>query len=976
MISVHKTLLIEEILNCNKNEIISKELANLPFGKAIAPWIVVARSYLLKRIEHFPPNLTKTAQASLEQELIELWSKICTPAFVTQMHLARYAEKLSGETSEERYDAYITEFLYHKATLKALFQEYPLMEERVYLALVLWVDKIAVFFNRLSADSKDLQTRFGQGSSLTKIHTIKFGLSDPHNGNSSVYELIFDSGRSIFYKPKSLGIDATFTDFLSELIQLGLKPDLRGYQVWDRGSYGWSEKVECKHCLSEVDVEEYYKRAGSLLCLLYLLGGTDIHYENLIANGAYPVIIDLESLLHPQLLHWNLDTFPEEWQHSVMRVGMLPNFMFGEMGLKGIDISALGSVGGQKIPSFIPFWKQSNTDLMHLAYVQPVSEDAKNQVRLQGTNCKIGDYVEPFIASFKTTYEFLQDHRDLLLKKNGWLDKLSRYPVRYICRPTRLYLKLQQQLLDPSCLRDKASQKEILDILPRYLLENDNAHLFPLVEEESRAMKQGDIPFFQIYPKSKDLFHNGKAMISNVAKETSYESVKRLIENMSPEKCADQIELIRQSFYVRDYGKKNNNPILKNAAQDCSVTTLTDAFLLQEAQELGDHLLSKARRDAKGGLHWLGIESLPSEDSAVLASLSPHLYGGSLGVSLFFGALYVCTKKTSWKNVALASVKPFLDRLEKQNVKQLPGAYGIGGMSGVGSMIYCLNHLASFLDLPEIENKALILTNQIDLKHIKEDNRYDLLSGSAGLILSFVSGYHLSKKSIYLKLAHLAASHLKEKAQVELNGVSWHAPGAIGLLGFSHGNAGIAYALEKFSVLIGDTTFLDLANSALDYEKSLFSEKHQNWPSFRNEKPHYDTSSWCHGATGIGLARLASPLFAQDQFRLKEIRTAIEITKKSFRFNAHHLCCGDLGRADFLWTAAKKLQDNSLLSFANKQIACLIQHAKTNNGYIYSNVLPADTFSPGFMQGLSGIGYSFLRYTKQGSTLPHVLLLE
>src|SRR3712207_8377597 len=52
----------------------------------------------------------------------------------------------------------------------------------------------------------------------------------------------------------------------------------------------------------------YYERAGMLLCLFYVLEGTDCHYENIIASGEYPVLIDTETLMH----HRARETVPQD----------------------------------------------------------------------------------------------------------------------------------------------------------------------------------------------------------------------------------------------------------------------------------------------------------------------------------------------------------------------------------------------------------------------------------------------------------------------------------------------------------------------------------------------------------------------------------------------------------------------------------------------------------------------------------------
>ena len=66
----------------------------------------------------------------------------------------------------------------------------------------------------------------------------------------------------------------------------------------DRSTHGWVEFVEHLPCRDHDEARRYYERAGMLLCLFYVLEGTDCHYENIIASGEYPVLIDTETLMH------------------------------------------------------------------------------------------------------------------------------------------------------------------------------------------------------------------------------------------------------------------------------------------------------------------------------------------------------------------------------------------------------------------------------------------------------------------------------------------------------------------------------------------------------------------------------------------------------------------------------------------------------------------------------------------------------
>ena len=66
-----------------------------------------------------------------------------------------------------------------------------------------------------------------------------------------------------------------------------------------------------------------------MLGLLYLLRTTDIHYENIIAFSANPVLIDLEALFHNRFHILEQNTAPGKItgiiEGSVRNVGILPN---------------------------------------------------------------------------------------------------------------------------------------------------------------------------------------------------------------------------------------------------------------------------------------------------------------------------------------------------------------------------------------------------------------------------------------------------------------------------------------------------------------------------------------------------------------------------------------------------------------------------------------------------------------------------
>ena len=110
--------------------------------------------------------------------------------------------------------------------------------------------------------------------------------------------LTFASGRKLVYKPKDMGTEAAYHRLLAWLNERGAPLPFKVLEVLDRSTHGWVEFVEHLPCRDRDEARRYYERAGMLLCLFYVLEGTDCHYENIIASGEYPVLIDTETLMH------------------------------------------------------------------------------------------------------------------------------------------------------------------------------------------------------------------------------------------------------------------------------------------------------------------------------------------------------------------------------------------------------------------------------------------------------------------------------------------------------------------------------------------------------------------------------------------------------------------------------------------------------------------------------------------------------
>lgn len=236
--------------------------------------------------------------------------------------------------------------------------------------------------------------------------------------------------------------------------------------------------------------------------------------------------------------------------------------------------------------------------------------------------------------------------------------------------------------------------------------------------------------------------------------------------------------------------------------------------------------------------------------------------------------------------------------------------------------------------------------------------------------------YNSSASAEFLDQAITCGNHLLNERVVSDSGYrTWATVDGKLLTGFSHGAAGIAYALLRLYKASGETAFLEAAEEAIAYERSVFIPEQGNWPDFRQSFPKDKAvcmCSWCHGATGIGLARLGGLDILDTPEIRQDIEAAINTTKQQKLTGIDHLCCGNMGRVEFLLTASRKLSRPDLLEDAMQIASQVVARANQKGHFGYGPIL---TFHPGFFPGASGIGYQLLRLAYPDQ-LPSVLLWE
>jgi type 2 lantibiotic biosynthesis protein LanM len=523
----------------------------------------------------------------------------------------------------------------------------------------------------------------------------------------------------------------------------------------------------------------------------------------------------------------------------------------------------------------------------------------------------------------------------------------------------------------PDVLRDALDCDRLLDRLWAEIPYRP--YLQHVVQAECEALRVGDIPMFTTTPTSHDLWSDHGERVSDIFAETGMELVRRRLEHLSEDDLTRQLWFIRASLAtVPKTAHRVARAIPRVSAQPPMVTR---EALLAQAMAIADRLDMMALRDAPD-ISWLGITLARDEQYWSLASLGADLYDGLPGIALFLAYLGEITHIERYRLLAETTCDTLRRRVEQHPA----GLTTIGGYSGWGGVIYTLTHLAILWGQPALLVEAEQMVERLpDL--IDRDDLLDVIAGSAGCIGSLLTLYQWQPAERTLAAAVQCGERLLATAQSMAQGIGWGAARIPQpLTGFSHGAAGMAWALLRLATATGIGRFGTAAREAMEYERHLFAPAQGNWPDLREHtaatRPAAAVgqtfmTAWCHGAPGIGLGRLASlPCLSELEMR-QEIGVALETTRaQGFGYN-HSLCHGDLGNLDLLLEANVRLGMADLQSHIN-DIAAMIVDDMRQNGWRCGNPLGVE--SPGLMTGLAGMGYELLRLAEP-TCVPSVLSL-
>lgn len=965
----------------------------LPFEHLFIPFIVTGRSLVKSQTKSASIHLTETATYALERALLISLTELSKQTLNLEFSIFRLEEEqdLGFETwldeSEEKpstnlYQEYIS-ILLQKNGLTDLFREYPVLCRLIATVTNNWVDAVAEFIQRLDNDYDDISALFSPDNDPGAVVGLIPSLSDPHHNGRTVFLLTFQSGIKLIYKPKDIGLEAAYNGFLDWINNQGVDEPHRVIKTIPRSGYGWVEFIDKSPCRSMVDISRFYKRAGRMLMLFYTLEATDVHFENLIASSDQPVLIDVETLLQPELSRSSTDENSiggaiDVLRQSVLKTGMLPRWSIGLEG-KAFDISGLGYTPSQETAFKHTSWVNMNSDRSHAKYEYRIMQNQSNVPVFENIAYTYKSYLKEVLAGFEEMYRIFITLKAQLLAPDGPLRKFNGLVQRHVFRHTKYYAVLQEKALNPDYMRNGIDRSIELEALAYNLLDHgSHSQSYRILEAECRSLENMDYPLFMLKTNTPDLTC---PPVSDFFLRSGYDQVRARIDSLDEQDLQRQITIIR-STHVARFSDHAPNVHSRNHSDDSidHVAPYSPEEKIALAMKIGEELIELAIPIGNGGLTWIGFQYMAEADRFQHGSIGYSLYSGDMGIALFFAALAHVTGNNSYRKNSLDILQSMRIELRAENrFKMLSPFQEIGGAVGLGGLVYGLFHTGELLSDQSLIDDAQYLVDQLDVARIGADRQFDIIGGSSGLILGLLPLLKKSQNQKIRDIVNNCSQHLlKNRINTEEGYKTWRTKSGIKpMTGFSHGAAGIALSLLRAFAVTGNDDYLNAAKEAVAFEQSVFQPNIGNWPDYRPKSIQYDGSpgclvQWCHGAPGIGLARLSG----LDIWNTPENRQAIDIalatTRRYGAEQLDHLCCGGMGRAEFLLSAGTYLDRPDLVKTAEQIAAHIYQRAQITGHFRLFEDWTQPIYNPGLFQGTAGIGYQLLRLAAPKS-IPSVL---
>ncbi len=798
-------------------------------------------------------------------------------------------------------------------------------EERLALVSAALIE----MFGKLSEHKKEICDLLFGGKTYTEFTDITTGAGDHHNGGRAAAIIETDTGKMV-YKPRNSAADLRTYEFVKKYF-----PDTvvipKCYT--DMESFGVCEFLEKSIAEGDEAARKWFYGVGELTTLAKLLGSYDLHCENIIAANGLPAMIDIETVINPQIGEYSgkriadtckNKTFASAISSSVWRSLLLPHSS-GEK-----ELSVLVNTG----PS------DSSAPIVN------------------GRPVTYFDYKDEYHKGFETAYRRCMERRAELERDIPGM--FGNVPIRVMLRNTQLYGDLLIRTYKRKVLASEKARAELPEKLERALSFGYTERFGGIYEAEKTALLRGDIPYFYTLGSSLDLFSEGKCVNRETDRDSAFLALSGVdhaleeLASMNETDLAFETRIIERAFdcFITTPGEKETQ------RPERSDVPLSREIAVSEAEALLGTIYSQMITAPDGTHGW--IDAGHHDRSPRV--LGPDFIDGTYGIGIFAAAVSAVTEDPGVKARAdkcteaacsdlscyVAGLSEMIRNVAGSDTTPLVMLGESNGLAGCLKSAALINAYRGGLD--ETIDDIFGIMKACD---VGKATTCDRMGGLAGLIAVICDIPGLAARNDAKDVVTILADRLLELKTFAADGyILWETVSKRHIIsGAGHGMAGIAGALCSAGRLLGADRYLAAAKEALAFERGAYNEKFGTWNDYRTYPPQGYMHGYCSGAPGIGMAlhRIGGAEF-EDLAKLAA--DAVEKIPLMFR---DHLCCGNSSVAEYYLTAGRHEEAGRVLGGMYERRVKLGVYRIMPDKY-------NEIVSPTMFFGIAGVGYEMLRY--------------
>lgn len=869
----------------------------------------------------FSDRIEGEAVASLADSLAERLMSISIKAFLFEMHRLKIEDMLVGDTPEDRFKDFLSKAGQNESVAN-LYRKYPVLARKLKIASERYIEYVIEMGSNISSSWHDICSELGV-EEKSMICEISISNGDIH-GRGRTVAILRLGKKKLVYKPRDLRVEKNFRRIVDFFSQSEGFLDLRIPDTIYRDDHAFVEFVEHRSCCDENAVKGYYERFGQLIALLYLCNGGDAHYENVIADGEHPVLIDMETLFASpiEMAQYGsavLKSAQVTLRDSVMSSALLPVVVRIHANGGSVDLSALNGMPGKfSIKQYA--LRDLNTDKARYEFGDVTLPSKQNVVLNNGCPVDYRDYQSEILNGFeRVAKHFINQKGQYLALVKG----LNDYPIRILARETNKYASILDFTYHPDCLSDFIEVEKVLESL--YYFPYKNACI---AKSEYEQMLFDDIPMFLAGMDSVCVKDGSGDPVGSVLECSPRENLLRKLESIDEEAIAMQASII--SMLVGANDPLPYKIAISNRHEEA------ERYLIC-AVELAQRISGSAITDySTHESEWIGLRHKAESDFEI-APLSKGYYDGLAGIAVMYKALFAVTEEKTFETMANNAA---LAMAELPNEGPVDSAF-----SGNHSVLTTCGLFDPSDYCYEMIEHSFSTVDCEPFRAYEEKIAVDWINGLSGLIPLYLKLYKSADDIAFLmkaeELAYQVINHWKTDGDLESR------------VGLGHGIPGLLVSIGMLYDETKDELYFDFISEASNTLCSIIAADDANF-----------NTTWCNGAIGLLLCKAYLESIGIDLVISpceQELLAEIEET----HYETDCLCHGNAGRINFyldLWLLTGIQQHYcTAMRFAEQMVNSIMQE-----GIIYIESY-GSLVDVGMFNGLAGIVYTLLRVSNPES---------